>query len=355
MNETIGSFASFQKIVQDLQPGFLFRGQANSLHKIQPGIGRWHPQYTATPALEKALIHQFKNRSVKFFGGPKPQTEWDWLITAQHHGLKTRLLDWTADWRVALYFASQPHEEMRRVPFSISFLLPDHLMEYEKLPKNPFTIKRDYFFQPPHLDERITSQSAYMSVHSNPYKAIEDPKLFQFNFSPHAYERSNVAAFLASSRITAAEITPGLDGLCKALVDEPRITAQIQLPPAKPLELEPNFRPIPDFFIGKEVGTMRKELIENRSLSLILDMQDVENMIGIPVYLDEKLFGLLKYANRTLNVFLFLKPDGTGTIKVLRTDEKFERLRLGKRDIEQIVPEHIPVIRRIRKRKLKAE
>ncbi len=36
-------------------------------------------------------------------------TDWDWLVVGQHHGLPTRVLDWSYKTYVALWFALQKH------------------------------------------------------------------------------------------------------------------------------------------------------------------------------------------------------------------------------------------------------
>ena len=40
-------------------------------------------------------------------------------------------------------------------------------------------------------------------------------------------------------------------------------------------------------------------MLQHRKLALILDFVDVERLIGIPCYLDQKLYGYLKHGNRT--------------------------------------------------------
>lgn len=346
MKEVLGSFSEFQQLVKSISLPRLFRGQANALHPLLPGIGRPHPEYISTPELERALISQFKARAIPHLGNPAPASEWEWLICAQHHGLKTRLLDWTTDWRVALYFAALPHEEMRRVPFSVFIYPKPRIASFDALPPDPYLLEEDIYFQPPYLNGRIQGQAAYLSAHRDPYTRIEPDGVIQFSFYPEARARRAIAEFLAESRITAAELLPGLDGICRSLVDQPRITAQMQLetPSGKS---EEDWRPIPASVIGKTVGSIRKELVVTRRLKSVLEFRDAENLIGIPCLLGKKLFGYLKYATRGHGSFHFLSADGSATRILRSTDEEFEQLRLKKDHVEQMFPSEIIVIRKI--------
>jgi hypothetical protein len=55
--------------------------------------------------LEEHLLRNFIRYSRPYFNQP-PVNEWEVLITAQHHGLPTRLLDWTYSPLVAAHFAT---------------------------------------------------------------------------------------------------------------------------------------------------------------------------------------------------------------------------------------------------------
>ena len=54
------------------------------------------------------LMNRFKQNAYEFLE-ERPQGEWEWMLVARHHGLPSRLLDWTESPLVGLFFASNGH------------------------------------------------------------------------------------------------------------------------------------------------------------------------------------------------------------------------------------------------------
>jgi hypothetical protein len=86
-----------------------FRGSTNVGHELVPSLGR--PPFRLEQ--ERALINAFKQNAVQFFE-ERPQSEWEWLFIARHHGVPTRLLDWTESPLIALYFATHSVDDPTR-------------------------------------------------------------------------------------------------------------------------------------------------------------------------------------------------------------------------------------------------
>ncbi len=231
---------SWSERLNRFRSGYVYRGMEDKKFDLTSSLNRLGESH-----LERHLLRNFRKYSQIT---DESKSIWNWMALGQHHGLPTRLLDWTYSPLVALHFTTNDFSFYERdgVIWAINYVdtmdyLPDQLKaiiskegshiftpelldkaacsldELQALKEEEFAV----FIEPPSIDQRIVNQYAVFSMMSNPdillSKWIRGKQIKCFRIIIPAALKWEIRDKLDQSNINERVLFPGLDGLARWL------------------------------------------------------------------------------------------------------------------------------------------
>jgi hypothetical protein len=237
---------SWNRQLQRHRLPFAFRGLVDADHDLSTSLARLAAAHRDVGRLEHSMLRNFRKYAAQLTTA-RVDSIWHWLAVAQHHGLPTRLIDWTFSPLVALHFATERPSGYGRdgVVWCVDFvrankLLPKRLRTIlEEEGSDTFTTemlgafptlrafdafaRKSFlmFLEPPALDARILNQAALFSLMPSPTASLDawlaaHPDLCRRVVVP-AELKWEVRDKLDQANIHERTLFPGLDGLSRSL------------------------------------------------------------------------------------------------------------------------------------------
>lgn len=211
-----------------------FRGHASPSHRLLPGFLRPTSSGTYTEYDEKNFYYEFRARAGALLS--PSFSSWDVLFLMQHHGVPTRLLDWTESFATALYFALEGAPAEVDVWMLDPYLLNQQVASTQDIMDVESDLGGEYYdlfiepgagasrppwttiaIYPRRQIARLASQHGLFTLHFTdaPLESFEEPWLTRFRLGAEA--AAEAGRFLKVMGVNDFSLFPDLDGLSRFL------------------------------------------------------------------------------------------------------------------------------------------
>ena len=211
----ITSLADYvERVTSEEGGGRMFRGHSSDTFDLVPVAGRYKTEARTLKskqiADEKYLLNRFRREGAHLL--PSGLSDWELLFVARHHGLPTRLLDWSRNPMVALYFAVESRARGTAVVFSEENL-PS--VATTKTP-DPFAVSKVRRVIPPHMTHRISAQESLFTIHPDPTAPYTSKTLIRYTISTNL--KGVVKAQIRQLGFHEASLFGDLDSIAQKIV-----------------------------------------------------------------------------------------------------------------------------------------
>ncbi len=236
---TIDELLQFVKVLSAKhKQGLWYRGEENSSLTLIPSIQRSEKRIET----ERFMTNDFYIRAKQIFKDPPEKHDYsEWVALMQHHGLPTRMLDWSKSPLIAVFFATETYQSTPDVDACVWVLVPNLLNQMEGFGNCIYPIDADtaqemllpafkHNHHNPELNDKILacnstdrhlrmySQQACFTVH-NSLKRLEDicDENMLYKIIIPADRKEYFIESLRLLGITESFLYPDLDHICNEL------------------------------------------------------------------------------------------------------------------------------------------